>query len=229
VTNINLYDPSLRVRTDHFALPRVLAVVAIAALATAVLAVVAGSSLSRADVAAQAVASELQAEQAAMQVALAKAGSKKADAALQAEVARSQRLLIQRRAALQMLAGDQGAPTNGFAGRLESLGRQSVDGLWLTGLALRQDDVLLRGRALDPALIPLYVQRLEHEPSLEGRAFKALDVARPLLPVPKPVPGGPERPEGIEPPPPRRADYVEFTLTGPGAAASSATAKESAT
>lgn len=223
MTNINLYDPSLRLRRDYFALEGVLAVMALAIVATILLVFAARASLARVSTTADAVANELQTQQAAMQVAVAKAGSKKADAALQAEIARSQRILVQRRAALSSLEGDAGGPGVGFAGRLEALSRQAVDGLWLTGLALRDDDVLLRGRALAPALIPLYVQRLEHESSLQGRAFKALDVARPLLAVVKPAAG---TPEPAEPPPPRRAEYVEFTLTGPGSAASAPASKE---
>ena len=79
-----------------------------------------------------------------------------------------------------MLAASPIDREGGFAARLEALARQSVDGLWLTGMVLHQDDVLLKGRALQPQLIPVYVQRLDREPSLQGRAFKALEVVRPI-------------------------------------------------
>jgi hypothetical protein len=227
--NVNLYDSSLRLRKDPLTLENAAAAVAVAVVVTGLLVLGARSSLSRTQAAAESVGNELEARQAAMRAVAAKAGTNKADTALQAEVGRAQRILVHRRGALQALEGDQGGPTSGFAGRLESLGRQSIEGLWLTGLTLREEDVLLRGRAIDPALIPLYVQRLEQESSLQGRTFKALDVARPLLPAAKPTTPATESTPGAEPPPPRRAGYVEFTLTGPGSAASSPAAKEPTT
>jgi hypothetical protein len=209
--NINLYDASLRVRQDPLGLDAVLAATAVALLLVGLCTAYAQVSLARTEPLAEALSTELRAQQAAMQAVATESARIKPDAALQAEIGNAQRALLQRRAALLNLdAGAAGAET-GFSTRLEALARQSVDGLWLTGLTLRQDDVLLRGRATNPALIPTYVQRLEREPTLQGRSFKALDVVRPLD-------GATDRPAptGAEAAPAPRAEFVEFTLTGPG-------------
>ena len=210
--NINLYDPSLRLRRDWLAFDTVAGALVVAALLVGVAAVAARWSLARIEPIAAASAAELQARQTAMQALATQNASARPDAAVQAEIVRAQRLLQQRRAALQNLdGGSAGAAEGGFSGRLEALARQSVEGLWLTGLSLRQDDVLLRGRATNPALIPVYVQRLEQEPTLQGRAFKALDVSRPLeTPADRPVATAADAAPGA------RAEFVEFTLTGPG-------------
>jgi hypothetical protein len=130
-----------------------------------------------------------------------------------------QRTLLQRRAALQMLDGSTPDREGGFSTRLEALARQSVDGLWLTGMVLHQNDVLLKGRTLTPSLIPVYVQRLDHEPSLQGHAFKALDVSRPLSTAAKPaVAQSPVQTASADASDPiQHAEYVEFTLVGTGA------------
>lgn len=209
--NINLYDPSLRARRDWLAFEGVASAIAIALVLVAACAFGARWSLARTEPVAAASATELQARQSAMQTLATQNASAKPDAAMQAEIARAQRLLLQRRAALQNLDGGGSAADGGFSSRLEALARQSIDGLWLTGLSLRQDDVLLRGRATNPALIPVYVQRLEQEPSLQGRAFKALDVNRPLeTPSDRPVATAADSAPGL------RAEFVEFTLMGPG-------------
>jgi hypothetical protein len=208
--NINLYDPSLRLRRDVLGFD-----LAVALIGTAALCLALGIGLSRwqlsatADVAARGAA-ELLPQQAAFK-AMTERASSKPDQALQSEIARAQHTLLQRRSALQSLdVGGLGREA-GFSTHLEALARQSIDGLWLTGMVLRQDDVLLRGRALNPALIPAYVQRLEREPSLQGRGFKALEVNRPLD---EPAKAASQPAQGGDTPLPVRAEFVEFKLTG---------------
>jgi hypothetical protein len=206
--NINLYDPSLRLRRDPFGFDALLGSLAAAALLVVLAAVGAQLLLARSEPVASTLAAELQSGQSAMQAMAAQNAARRPDTALQGEIARLQRTLLQRRAALQSIdAGSTGSEA-GFSTRLEALARQSVDGLWLTGLTLRPDDVLLKGRATNPALIPVYVQRLEKEPTLQGRSFKALEVNRPLdAPTEKSAPT--DGASGV------RAEFVEFTLTGP--------------
>lgn len=216
--NINLCDPSLRARRDLLGFESALTVLAVAVLGVVLAAAGARWSLARLGPVAASSANELAAQQAAMQTLAAQAAGSKPDAALQAEIAGLQRTLSQRSAALR--AVDEGAVDRegGFAGRLEALARQSIDGLWLTGVVLRQDDVLLKGRALTPSLIPVFVQRLDHEPSLQGRSFKALDVFRPLE---APAAGASAAALSAAPSgtPAGHAEFVEFTLVGAEAVA----------
>ena len=178
--NINLYDVTLKTRRDLLGPLPALALIGAAALCMALAVGWARSAATQLAPIAAEGAADLQTRQAALKAAAELAATRKPDAQIQTAVADAQRTLLQRRAALQMLAASPVDHEGGFAARLEALARQSVDGLWLTGMVLRQDDVVLKGRALQPQLIPVYEQRLDREPSLQGRAFKALEVVRPI-------------------------------------------------
>lgn len=217
--NINLYDASLKARRDLLAPGPALAMVGCALVCMALAVAWARGAATQLAPVAEESSSALRARQAALQAAAESSAAKKPDTEVQSAIAEAQRTLVQHRAALQMLAASPIDNEGGFAARLEALARQSVDGLWLTGMVLRQDDVVLKGRALQPQLIPVYVQRLDREPSLQGRAFRALEVVRPLE---KPGPAASAAAEGnaAGPAPPARSVYVEFTLSGVGADAS---------
>lgn len=209
--NINLYDTALAPRRDLLAPVPALAMIAAAVVCIALATGWARSAASRLAPISEQGAAALQARQATMQASAEAAAAKKPDGAMQSAVADAQRTLLQRRAALQMLAASPIDREGGFAARLEALARQSVDGLWLTGMVLHQDDVLLKGRALQPQLIPVYVQRLDREPSLQGRAFKALEVVRP---IDKAAHAASAAEDGSVAAAAPRTAYVEFTLSG---------------
>ncbi len=211
--NINLYDASLRPRRDLLAATPALAMVGTAVVCMALTVGWARSAATRLAPIAEEGAAALQTRQAALQAAAESSAAKKPDPEVQNAVAEAQRTLLQRRAALQMLAASPVDSEGGFAARMEALARQSVDGLWLTGMTLRQDDVVLKGRAMQPQLIPVYVQRLDREPSLQGRAFRALEVVRPLDKAARAASAAAEG-DGAPPAPPARSVYVEFTLSG---------------
>lgn len=210
--NINLYDPGLRLRRDLLGFEAVAAAIGAALLVIVIGAGLAQSSLSNVQPVATALNDELESQRAAMHAAATLAATRRPDAALLAEVARAQQTLLQRRSALQNIGAGGIGTEAGFSGRLEALARQSVDGLWLTSLLLRQDDVLLRGRAIQPALIPQYVQRLERESSLQGRTFKALEVNRPLAGDKPAAATATAHADGELA---SRAEFVEFMLIGP--------------
>ena len=211
--NINLCDPSLRARRDLLGFESALAIVAAALFCVALAAAGARWSLARLEPVATSSASELVAKQAAVQALAAQAAGSKPDTTLQAEIAGLQRTLTQRGAALRVVNEGAVDREGGFAGRLEALARQSIEGLWLTGVVLRQDDVLLKGRTLTPSLIPVFVQRLDQEPSLQGRSFKALDVVRPLE-SPAAAASLPATSATSSAAAVGHAGFVEFTLVG---------------
>ena len=66
---------------------------------------------------------------------------------------------------------------------MSAFARQSINGLWITGLVLDNQQVALRGRALNPDLIPAYVTRLNKEPALQGRSFRVRETGEALSPV----------------------------------------------
>lgn len=99
--------------------------------------------------------------------------------------------------------------TNGFGGYFKALARQSMPGLWLTGVTVDAGgaQIGIRGRAMDPAMVPGYLNRLTSEPLMQGKSFASLQIGEAApLPVAAAVPGA----DGQAPT--RAAPYVEFSL-----------------
>lgn len=119
--------------------------------------------------------------------------------------------------------------TDGYAKPMAALARQSIEGLWLTGFDFGDagQEVSLQGRAMQPALIPIYVQKLANEASFKGRAFNGLEIKQPFEPaqippngeaikfnptaatnIAAPAAAATAAPEAVKTP------YVEFSLRG---------------
>jgi hypothetical protein len=134
------------------------------------------------------------------------------DSRLEAELADAQA----ERDALRRVAdvierGDLGN-TQGYAEYFRALARQSMDGLWLTGVSITGAgaEIGVRGRALDPALVPGYLARLRNERVLQGTPVGSMQIGQ--APTVK-VRGA----DGKETEAP--APYVEFTLQSDAASA----------
>jgi hypothetical protein len=224
--NINLYDPALRLRRDLLGFEPALAFIGAALVSVAIAAAAGRWSVAGIEPIAAGIATELDGQRSAAQAVATHAASIKPDTVLQSEIASAQRTLLQRRAALQTLGGNLPDRTDGFSSRLEALARQSVDGLWLTGMVLNRNDVLLKGRTLTPSLIPVYVQRLDREPSLQGNGFKALDVRRPVEAAANATTPAAAGADAAAASAPARAAFVEFTLVGNGAVDAAPSDKE---
>ena len=71
--------------------------------------------------------------------------------------------------------------TGGYAGYFKALARQSVTGLWLTGVSVSGGgrDIGIRGRTTDPATVPGYLARLTGEPLMQGKSFASLSISQP--------------------------------------------------
>jgi hypothetical protein len=102
------------------------------------------------------------------------------DSRLEAELAEAQG----ERDALHRVAdiiqrGDLGN-TQGYAEYFRALARQSVAGLWLTGVSIAGAgmDIGVRGRALDPALVPGYLARLRNERVLQGKPVGSMQIGQ---------------------------------------------------
>ena len=85
----------------------------------------------------------------------------------------------------------------GFAEYLRAFSRQSVNGLWLTVINIGGGGELeMRGRTLDPELLPDYIQKLNRERVLAGRKIARLEITRPAqeaAPAPGKEPGATQR------------------------------------
>jgi hypothetical protein len=212
VQNINLYDSTLRIQHDWLSAESFAGIVAAALLVVTLGAVFARWQLGELQAPARNTAAALQAQQTAIQALARQVDTLRPDARIVADVGVTQATLEQRQAALQMLRAGGLGDQDGHAGTLQAFARQSLDGLWITGLVLDRKDMALRGRAMNPELIPAYVGRLNHEPALKGRSFRALDIARPFEELPVAAAAPAAKPAERAP----LAAFVEFSLTGSG-------------
>jgi hypothetical protein len=90
--------------------------------------------------------------------------------------------LTERRRILALLQSGELGTTEGFADRLAALARQRVEGVWLDHIVLSGAPGVssLAGRALDPNLVPPYLQALAADQHLRGTRFDEFHIGPPL-------------------------------------------------
>lgn len=68
----------------------------------------------------------------------------------------------------------------GYSEYMRAFARQVVQGLWLTGFSLNGDtQISLSGGAVNPELLPVYIQRLGREKVMSGKKFTTLQMQQP--------------------------------------------------
>jgi hypothetical protein len=137
------------------------------------------------------------------------------DGALEAQVAQAQgERDALRRVADVIEQGDLGN-TRGYAEYFRALARQSVDGLWLTGVTIggAGTEIGVRGRALDAALVPGYLARLRNEQVLQGKPVGSMQIGQAGTVKTRGADG-----QEVDAP----APYVEFSLQSAAAPVSGA-------
>ncbi len=99
---------------------------------------------------------------------------------LQRRIAQLGQVLTTKRQTVDSLKQRLKQTSHGFSAYLEGLARQTMDGLWVTGLKIADGGMTLTltGRALDPELVPELVTRLSREPAFTGLSFNALNIRR---------------------------------------------------
>lgn len=98
------------------------------------------------------------------------------NAALQAEIDRLNESIRQREEAFRVAGSGKMGGAGGYAGLMRGFARQVVSGVWLTGFSFDGEDVEIRGRLVDPSLLPQYIRRLNGDTAFQGRRFLALDM-----------------------------------------------------
>lgn len=198
---INLINPALRPRRDWLSLGLVVAVVlAILLIEIGVYAKVRNdqTSLTRQTQAMTDDAKRLQEELLTLSKVVAE---RHPDPALALQIESLKADVQASQAMLETLRSMQ--PGNGFSPLLLGFSRQTMDSLWLTEFNLKDDNLSIRGRMLDVALLPTYIRRLNSEPTFQGRQFSALDMK-----------GVESAESGAGKPAPALPSFTEFTLLG---------------
>ncbi len=109
-------------------------------------------------------------------------GSKKQNKSklLEREITKLSKELKQRENILKILSSRSFGNSDGFSSYLEAFARGHVQGTWLTGVNIKQGGAALglKGKTLSSELVPVYIQRLADEKSLDGSSFNVMELAR---------------------------------------------------
>jgi hypothetical protein len=178
--NINLFNPAFRKPELVISLK-----VLVACLALALLALGAHQYYFQAQV--NGLAEELRSAEAVLKAQRGYSdklkgadATRKRDEQLSADVARLEPELKEARESLEALKGGAMGTQGGFAEYLRAFSRQSLNGLWLTGVTIGGGgEIEIQGRALSADLVPNYIQRLSKEKVLAGRSFARLEMTQP--------------------------------------------------
>ncbi len=84
---------------------------------------------------------------------------------------------------LQTVNQSSASPDKGYAALMRAFAKQSLNGLWLTGISIDSvtEQLIISGRALQADLVPDYISRLGNEPALKGKLFSSLNMILPKL------------------------------------------------
>jgi hypothetical protein len=175
---INLFNPIFRKQKKYFSSTTMAQALAIICVACALLA----ADAARRSRALQAQAASVDALLVASQERLAdfrvRYAPRQKSATLAAEIATAQQELTMLAEAQSTIVRGGFGDTRGFSNYFRAFARQSIDGLWLTGLDIgaRGDRLGVRGNAMQAELVPQYMRRLATEPILQGKAFSSLRI-----------------------------------------------------
>lgn len=135
--------------------------------------------------------------------------ARKADPGDDAKLGQLEGQLRSRNEVAEALNGGIVGTAAGFSRYMMALSRQSLPGVWLTGfdLAAGGSELTLSGRALNPDLLPEYLQRLTREAPLQGRRFASMVISQPAA-VPS-AKGDADDGTGTRRTPP----YIEFVIS----------------
>lgn len=185
---LNLFDPALLKKRDWLALANVVMLALLLMVAVAGAATLVRRDLPTLTAQVATTESQLKAMREQIVVLGQRVANRKPDPRLEKELTETRQLLASQKEVLLTLQQRLDPHGESFAEYLRGFARQSVAGLWLTSIAVdtASHGMEIRGRTVDPALLPEYIHRMNKEPAFQGRAFSALKLAEGKT---EPVPG----------------------------------------
>jgi Tfp pilus assembly protein PilN len=111
---------------------------------------------------------------------LSNSESSSKSALLENEIAKVSRELEQRERISRILTGRSFGNSSGFSSYLEAFAKGHVQGTWLTSVNIKQGgaSLALKGKTLSSELVPVYIQNLDKQESLDGSSFNVMELAR---------------------------------------------------
>ncbi|TFW30980.1 PilN domain-containing protein [Massilia horti] len=198
---INLFNPEFQQKRRMFSTAMMAQGVGALVVLMAALAWMANAQLKGLQQQANTLARQLTQKQERLARVSAEFAPHKKSSELEAELQEAEAQLASLHQVFALIERGDLGNTQGYAEYFRALARQNVDGLWLTGVSIGAAgaEIGVRGRALDPALLPDYLGRLTREKTMQGKAFGSLQISQA---APAKVAGKDE----AQPP------YVEFSL-----------------
>lgn len=205
---INLFNPIFLKKKKYFSavtMAQGLGLILIGSLAVIVYAQLQLSSL-KAEI--SATANQLKQSKAQLAKVSAEYAPRQKSKTLDAEIQRMEAELKSQQQAFDIVQKGGFGNTKGYSEYMRAFSRQIVSGIWLTGFSIDGAgvDIELRGRALQPQLVPSYINRLKQEPVMKGKSFANLAMEVPALDPENKSNGSLPAKE------PTLAAYIEFTL-----------------
>ncbi len=98
---------------------------------------------------------------------------------LQARIQEVQAQLVEKQQ-LRVVLSSAKFNTQGFSDYFIAFARQHLSGVWLTGFDITgaAEQMTLKGRSINPELVPRYLQRLSNEQRLSGIEFRTFQMSR---------------------------------------------------
>ena len=102
------------------------------------------------------------------------------DPHLESELARLRETRDELNANLAAIAQHTNTASGGFSDYFSGLARNTLDGLWFRNVAVSAggSEMLLKGQALEPELVPQLLQTLANESAFSGRTFRKVTFER---------------------------------------------------
>ncbi len=99
---------------------------------------------------------------------------------LENEIVKVTKELEQRERISKILNGKTFGNSSGFSSYLEAFAKGHVEGTWLTSVNIKQGgaELGLKGKTLSSELVPVYIQNLAKQVSLNGSSFNVMELAR---------------------------------------------------
>ncbi|MGV3741840.1 MAG: MSHA biogenesis protein MshI [Burkholderiaceae bacterium] len=178
---INLFNPVFLKQKKYFsalAMVQALGVLIIGCALMAAYAQIQVNTLSRE---AANTASQLQAVQNQMTNIMAQYGPRPKSQSLELQIQKTEVEMNSVKRVFNILQRGDIGNTDGYSAYFRAFARQSMNGVWLTGLSLNGagNKVALQGRTVQPELLPTYINRLKTEEIMRGKSFGTLEMKSP--------------------------------------------------
>ena len=125
---------------------------------------------------------------AAEQAGLANISRKQSALTIEQELKIAEAEAVAQREIINALKSGVIGNTRGYSEYMQAFAKQSLGGLWLTGFSIDGDatQMTISGGALNPELVPSYIQRLNREKIMRGKTFASLQMQLPKAEAGKP-------------------------------------------